>query len=214
MGTSGSHTLVIVWLFVPPQTLHFSKIYVINKSKWQWGSIKYMTVCRYSAVPFNLPRVNMGTSGSPTLVIVWLFVPPQTSHFSKIYVINNNKWQWGSIKYMTIRRYRAVPFDLPRVNMGTSGSPTLVIVWLFVPTQTVHFCKKCVWVINKWQWYKYITRGSIKYMTIGRYSAVPFNIPVTWGLLGVMLYLSCDMWFPTMWHFDKCRLRRACTASF
>ena len=25
--------------------------------------------------------------------------------------------------------------------------------------------------------------------------------------------LSCDMWFPTMWHFDKCRLRRACAAS-
>ena len=27
-------------------------------------------------------------------------------------------------------------------------------------------------------------------------------------------HMSCDMWFPTMWHFDKCRLRRACTASF
>ena len=26
--------------------------------------------------------------------------------------------------------------------------------------------------------------------------------------------MSCDMWFPTMWHFDKCRLRRACSASF
>ena len=23
-----------------------------------------------------------------------------------------------------------------------------------------------------------------------------------------------DMRFPTMWHFDKCRLRRACAASF
>ena len=23
-----------------------------------------------------------------------------------------------------------------------------------------------------------------------------------------------DMWLPTMWHFDKCRLRRACAASF
>ena len=22
------------------------------------------------------------------------------------------------------------------------------------------------------------------------------------------------MWFPTMWHFDMCRLRRACAASF
>ena len=26
--------------------------------------------------------------------------------------------------------------------------------------------------------------------------------------------MSHDMWFPTMWHFDKCRLRQACTASF
>ena len=25
---------------------------------------------------------------------------------------------------------------------------------------------------------------------------------------------SRDMWFPTMWQFDKCRLRRACAASF
>ena len=25
-------------------------------------------------------------------------------------------------------------------------------------------------------------------------------------------YMSRDMWFPTMWHFDKCRLRRACAA--
>ena len=27
-------------------------------------------------------------------------------------------------------------------------------------------------------------------------------------------HLSRDMWFPTMLYFDKCRLRRACTASF
>ena len=26
--------------------------------------------------------------------------------------------------------------------------------------------------------------------------------------------LSSDMWFPAMWHFDKCRLRLACAASF
>ena len=26
--------------------------------------------------------------------------------------------------------------------------------------------------------------------------------------------LYCDMLFPTMWYFDKCRLRRACVASF
>ena len=25
--------------------------------------------------------------------------------------------------------------------------------------------------------------------------------------------MSRDMWFPTMWHFDKCRLRHACAAS-
>ena len=25
---------------------------------------------------------------------------------------------------------------------------------------------------------------------------------------------SHDMWFPTMWHFNKCKLRRACAASF
>ena len=31
------------------------------------------------------------------------------------------------------------------------------------------------------------------------------------------LFILCmcrDMWFPTMWHFDKCRLIRACAASF
>ena len=26
--------------------------------------------------------------------------------------------------------------------------------------------------------------------------------------------LSHDMRFPTMWHFDKCRLRQACAAPF
>ena len=26
--------------------------------------------------------------------------------------------------------------------------------------------------------------------------------------------MSRDMWFPTMWHFDMCRLRRACAPSF
>ena len=25
-------------------------------------------------------------------------------------------------------------------------------------------------------------------------------------------YMSCDTWFPTIWHFDKCKLRRACAA--
>ena len=33
------------------------------------------------------------------------------------------------------------------------------------------------------------------------------------GLEG-KVYLSRCMRFPTMWHFDKCRLRRACTTSF
>ena len=28
-----------------------------------------------------------------------------------------------------------------------------------------------------------------------------------------MVNVSRDMWFPTMWHFDKCRLGRACAAS-
>ena len=28
------------------------------------------------------------------------------------------------------------------------------------------------------------------------------------------MYLSHDMWFPTMWHFDKCRLRRTHAATF
>ena len=32
--------------------------------------------------------------------------------------------------------------------------------------------------------------------------------------LGPHEEMSRDMWFPTMWHFDKCWLRRACTASF
>ena len=26
-------------------------------------------------------------------------------------------------------------------------------------------------------------------------------------------HLSRDMWFPTMWHFDMCSLRRACAVS-
>ena len=30
----------------------------------------------------------------------------------------------------------------------------------------------------------------------------------------VLIEMSCDMWFPTMWHFDRCRLRRACASSF
>ena len=30
----------------------------------------------------------------------------------------------------------------------------------------------------------------------------------------VGIYMSRDMRFPTMWHFDKFRLRRACAASF
>ena len=29
-----------------------------------------------------------------------------------------------------------------------------------------------------------------------------------------IVYLSRDMWFPTMRHFDKCRLRRACAVPF
>ena len=30
----------------------------------------------------------------------------------------------------------------------------------------------------------------------------------------LIAHMSRDMWFPTMWHFDKCRLRRACAVSF
>ena len=40
---------------------------------------------------------------------------------------------------------------------------------------------------------------------------------VMWLLRRVIvarLHLSRDMWFPTMWHFDNWRLRRACAAPF
>ena len=31
----------------------------------------------------------------------------------------------------------------------------------------------------------------------------------------VVVYdMSRDMWFPTIWYFDMCGLRRACAASF
>ena len=32
--------------------------------------------------------------------------------------------------------------------------------------------------------------------------------------VNILLYLSRDMWFPTMWYFDMNRLGRACAASF
>ena len=32
--------------------------------------------------------------------------------------------------------------------------------------------------------------------------------------LAIESQMSRDMWFPTMWHFDKCRLRQAFVASF
>ena len=36
-----------------------------------------------------------------------------------------------------------------------------------------------------------------------------------WNLQRIVWYnMSRGIWFPTMWHFDKCRLRRACAASF
>ena len=34
---------------------------------------------------------------------------------------------------------------------------------------------------------------------------------ITWN---IKLYLSHNMWFPTMWYFDKCRLRWACAVYF
>ena len=34
------------------------------------------------------------------------------------------------------------------------------------------------------------------------------------GNISLNLYMSHDMLFPTMWYFDKCRLRRACAAPF
>ena len=33
------------------------------------------------------------------------------------------------------------------------------------------------------------------------------------GIIIIINHMSSDMWFPTMWHFDMCRLRRACVAS-
>ena len=49
------------------------------------------------------------------------------------------------------------------------------------------------------------------------------NLPVpaidTWGVWVLKgknnhLNMGRDTWFPTMWHFDKYRLRPACVASF
>ena len=37
---------------------------------------------------------------------------------------------------------------------------------------------------------------------------------ITTGIWNLQSNLSCDMWFSTMWCFDKCTLRGACAASF
>ena len=41
------------------------------------------------------------------------------------------------------------------------------------------------------------------------------NLPLARKELRVkVIHMSRDMRFPTMWYFDKCRLRRACAASY
>ena len=69
----------------------------------------------------------------------------------------------------------------------------------------------------------------VKILTATMYNG--FQIIDTSSLNGMFLYGKCskisntflyflsnkisrDMCFPTMWHFDKCTLRRACAASF
>ena len=45
-----------------------------------------------------------------------------------------------------------------------------------------------------------------------QYNSENFWLPKP--VLLVENHMSCVMWFPTMWYFEKCRLRLACVASF
>ena len=57
---------------------------------------------------------------------------------------------------------------------------------------------------------------------VGQHPQCYISSPKVIGLLvpdmeifkGFLPYMSRDLCFQTMWHFDRCRLRRACAASF
>ena len=116
--------------------------------------------------------------------------------------------------------------------LGLSSWCHVVVVW---------FSSRCHgFVCSLWLWYYLIilTMFVRKYMysktgvdqgkvlTKPNISLIPsFEVIVTRVLLRMInswnknetvikWWLSRDMWFPAMWYFDKCKLRRACTASF
>ena len=67
---------------------------------------------------------------------------------------------------------------------------------------------------KKKKWWKKGNQRKKEKKKIKKEGAIFANPPSEGAFLSRRYDLSRDMWFPTIWHFDKCRLRRACAASF
>ena len=59
-----------------------------------------------------------------------------------------------------------------------------------------------------------ITVSSMSASDIINKTLCPFSSKPKKSFSETRYKLSCDMWFPTMWYFDKCRHRQACAVSF
>ena len=70
-----------------------------------------------------------------------------------------------------------------------------------------HNLNDSMMTISKIMLIGYLYKGSAYHLPLFGYSHEE-------NLLSEYYKLGHDMWFPIMWHFDKCRLKQACAASF
>ena len=78
------------------------------------------------------------------------------------------------------------------------------ILYLKYPLK-IGFWKRYFWSAK----FHFTLKCSRKFLHSYQYPHILEWLPNQW-----QTHMSRDMWFQTMWHFDKCRLRQACAASF
>ena len=118
-------------------------------------------------------------------------------------------WSWKPLSHLVVTLHRLIQWNFV-LNWHcsyidcTQGQPKIIIwinlVWFGIPNaQMLHVYEA------QSQW-AFDPRGYFW----GYYNR--WTCWLSWSC--DQSHLGQDMWFPTMWHFDKCRFRWACAASF
>ena len=173
-------------------------------SRGSWTPFAVWTSLEKQLDPF-------GFTGLPLTAVgpLWLYGPPPRSSWTPLAVLTSLERQLDPFGCTGLPREAVGPLWLYGPPSRSSWTPFAVPLWLYGPPSRSSWTPLLYGPPSRSSWTPLAVRTSLEKQLDQRVQLFLKGVRTS---ISKETYMSHDMLFPTMWHFDKRRLRRPCAA--